>query len=167
MNSTRKFMTINSIFFFTFVFFFFSILHTPFTFFLSLLRKANGMFGNRVTSEFYSGVFSKPENPYSTRVKYRIEFLFYSSTRIPTPLLLQGKCGTHPHVRDCCTVVVLVLYKNQIPYLKTSVEYKLTMGPTFSDFLILWYKIFSGNQRLKPKFVLCLIRNNCLVNMSI
>jgi hypothetical protein len=24
-------------------------------------------------------------------------------------------CETHPHVRDCCTVVVLVLYKNQIP----------------------------------------------------
>jgi hypothetical protein len=23
--------------------------------------------------------------------------------------------GAHPHVRGCCTVVVLVLYKNQIP----------------------------------------------------
>jgi hypothetical protein len=31
--------------------------------------------------------------------------------------------GAHPHVRGCCTVVVLVLYKNQIP---TNNDSKLT-----------------------------------------
>jgi hypothetical protein len=31
-------------------------------------------------------------------------------------VLMLNLCGTHPHVRDSYTVVVLVLYKNQIPF---------------------------------------------------
>jgi hypothetical protein len=32
------------------------------------------------------------------------------------PHMRVGFTGAHPHVRGCCTVVVLVLYKNQISF---------------------------------------------------
>jgi len=36
------------------------------------------------------------------------------NVRFTTPIQ-QSLTGAHSHVRGCCTVVVLVLYKNQIP----------------------------------------------------